>query len=162
MAKGTLRKETVKIEAVSRKPKYPKFNSGSVLIGEKWFNVAKGVSIDSFEKDNHYEVEIETNDKGYETVVGNLTIPFETKTVQAVERKESKTASPSLDAIKRWDVKKTISDWELYERGIGEHGLMNAVVSAFPGEALNAKEYEDAIRERFKTVLKVFEEERSK
>lgn len=62
--------EVITVEAVSNKPKFPKFNSGAVLVEGKWINVSSKLDISMFKKDNQVTVDIETNDKGYKTIVG--------------------------------------------------------------------------------------------
>ena len=70
MATQNIEARTVKIEAVTSKSKFPKFNSGALLIGDKWINVARKVDIRQFEKGSTVNLDIETNEKGYESVVG--------------------------------------------------------------------------------------------
>lgn len=62
--------ETITVEAVNTKPFNAKYSTGSVLVGGKWMQVAKGIDIAQFQKDQQITVELKTNDKGYTSVVG--------------------------------------------------------------------------------------------
>jgi len=66
--------ETVEIlvEGVNAKvdPRFSKYNSGGLKTADGWLNVAKKVPIAQFAKNETYKLEIETNEKGYRTVVG--------------------------------------------------------------------------------------------
>jgi hypothetical protein len=62
--------ETIVVEAVSNKPKFPKFNSGAILAGGTWINVVKDLPISNFQKGTEMTVEIETNAKGYKSITG--------------------------------------------------------------------------------------------
>lgn len=82
------RTETLLVEAINTKPKFPKFNSGSILAGGKWFNIAKKVGIESFVRGNEIRVIIDTNDKGYDTVTGLADGVAATPQEKASARKE--------------------------------------------------------------------------
>lgn len=64
--------ETITIEAVNLKPhpKTMRFNAGGVLVNDTWLNVKKGIEMSQFSKGQIVDVEVETNDKGYRTIVG--------------------------------------------------------------------------------------------
>lgn len=67
---GTVTQKTIAIEAVNARPKYPQFASGSVLADGKWLTVSKNVNIGQFQKQTVMTVDVETNAKGYESIVG--------------------------------------------------------------------------------------------
>lgn len=90
--------ETIVVEAVKTKPKYPKFSSGSVLAGGKWLQVAKNVDISLFKRDTQINVDIVTNEKGYTSIVGvaSAVVPAEVK--QPSKRTTKKVeAEPSYE-----------------------------------------------------------------
>ncbi|HWY36736.1 MAG TPA: hypothetical protein VNX68_18975 [Nitrosopumilaceae archaeon] len=67
---SSVTKDTIVVDGINTKTKYPKFNSGSLkLASGEWLNVSNDVDINFFMKGETYEVEIETNDKGYQTLV---------------------------------------------------------------------------------------------
>jgi hypothetical protein len=81
----------IRVKGVNTKPKYAKFNSGALLLdNDTWLNVSKDVDINSFQKDNTYAVDIETNDKGYKTVVKNNTTADDTP-MKLTPKAEKKT-----------------------------------------------------------------------
>lgn len=67
---SSVRTENVLVEAVNAKSKFPKFNDGAILAGGNWINVKKGMGLSKFTKGETVAVMIETNDKGYETIIG--------------------------------------------------------------------------------------------
>jgi len=87
----TIETAYIQVEGVNAtaKPPFNKFQSGSLLVSEKtgmelgvkpnfkgdfWVTVSKNLGMRTFQKDNTYKVDIETNDKGYKSVVKNHTI----------------------------------------------------------------------------------------
>lgn len=62
--------QTIVVEAVNTKPKFPKYSNGSVLANGTWMQVAKNIDIALFQKDTQIQVETKTNDKGYVSIVG--------------------------------------------------------------------------------------------
>lgn len=84
----SIRVERVTIEGVNTKvlPKFAKFNSGGILVDGKWLNVAKKADIREFQKGETVNVEILTNERGYDSIVGIVK-----QTGKAVEREEEAT-----------------------------------------------------------------------
>jgi hypothetical protein len=61
--------ELIVVEAVSDKFKN-KFSNGSVLSGGKWLQVSSKVPLNLFQKDTQVNVELQTNAKGYTSIIG--------------------------------------------------------------------------------------------
>lgn len=67
---NTTQLELLTVKAINSKPKYPKFSNGSILTdADVWLNLSKTVKPEEFQKGSSYSVDIETNDKGYKTIV---------------------------------------------------------------------------------------------
>lgn len=111
--------ETIVVEAVSDKFKN-KFNSGSVLAGGKWLQVAKKLDISDFVKDTTMVVETKTNDKGYTSIVDIVGEVAEKSVKSASKAKEVKTA----------DAQAKPSYEENKNRRILVQGITQAVVQA--------------------------------
>lgn len=77
MAVQNITAQTITIEAVNAKPKFPKFSSGSVLANGEWLSVSKSLDISKFQKQTTVNVDIETNDRGYKSIVGINTMSTE-------------------------------------------------------------------------------------
>lgn len=156
----TIRKETVKVEAISKKFAN-KFSSGSLLLGDKWTSVAKKLDIDVFEKGSTYELEIETNDKGYDTVVKNLTIP----SAEPAEEAVPSTPLPAKKAVTKNPVAASTNapaaNMDAKERRITDLAILKSIIEGMGGEELNRAEYKQRVTDRFVDMLDVYETGRS-
>lgn len=120
--------QTIVVEAVSDKFKN-KYNSGSVLAGGKWLQVAKALDISLFQKDSQIEVETKTNEKGYVSIVGVVQ-------VEAVEQpKVKKTKTETTSAAKTV----TVNNYEdnknrrILVQGITQAVAQSPALASLPG-----------------------------
>lgn len=137
MSNVTVEKEVIRVEGVNPKSKYPKFNSGSVLTDkEEWFNVSKKIDIREFQRGNAYTVEVETNEKGYKTIVG-VSNPE-----GAIE------TTKSSKGVSKEDQDKTTSKYDAKDRRISRQGVIQAAVqSLFVTDFESAKVLADQMLE---------------
>ncbi len=130
MATKTVEARTVKIEAVTSKSKFPKFNLGAILVDGKWINVARrdGLDMNMFEKLSTMDLDIETNEKGYETVVGVNKLSTASKVPAAVV-----TSTPSQTAYHTAD---ELKSKRIIRQGAIQSGYKTLGMSGLTGDEL--------------------------
>lgn len=137
------------VEAVNNKPLYPKFNSGAVKIGEKWINVAKKVPIAQISKGETYTAEIETNAKGYQTIMNIDGLSAAKKSKSAIPElpktavEETKAPGGAAPVVKAGDdkllqtlprstdsEKMTKKDWANKDKSIETQAVLKSVLES--------------------------------
>lgn len=140
--------KTVVVEAVNSKPapKFAKFNAGGILVEGKWINVAKNVKMSNFSKGQSVSVVLETNEKGYETIVGieqeQTSVVPEVK-LPSVPSLPKTTVSPKIDPngvspVRRpnengslgIEDKMTKKDWQAKDRRIETQAVLKSTLES--------------------------------
>jgi hypothetical protein len=122
---ANITQDEITVDFVNTKTKFPKFSSGSLkLTNGEWLTVSKDVDIEFFKKGSSYQVEIETNEKGYQSLVKVL----------GGGRPEVNDPAPTEDKITTKPVRVTKEykerDFDAEARGKSRFGLFAAALQS--------------------------------